>query len=150
MQELQETQVCSPGQKMPWRRAQQPTAVFLPGESHGRGAWRATVHVVAKSQIRLKRPSAHASVIQREREDLELAQAEKIPKEDQDHPQSTRCCCRLVSATLFLLTSNLFARAATALTSPSSHITQNIAMFNPWSWAFVQLYEEWDVYSWRI
>ena len=25
--------------KIPWRRAWQPTAVFLPGESHDRGAW---------------------------------------------------------------------------------------------------------------
>ena len=49
-----------------------------------RGAWWATVHVVAKSQTRLKRPSVHTLVIQREREDLELAQAEKIPKEDQE------------------------------------------------------------------
>ena len=31
--------------KIPWRRAWQPTPVFLPGESHGqRGTWRATVH----------------------------------------------------------------------------------------------------------
>ena len=35
--------------KIPWRRAWQPTLVFLPGESH-RGAWWATVHGVAKSQ----------------------------------------------------------------------------------------------------
>ena len=27
--------------KIPWRRAWQPTPVFLPGESHERGAWRA-------------------------------------------------------------------------------------------------------------
>ena len=32
--------------KIPWRRAQQPTPVFLPGESHGQ---RATVHGVAES-----------------------------------------------------------------------------------------------------
>ena len=68
-------------------------------------------------------------------------------KRIRSHPQSTRCHCRLVSVTLFLLTSDLFAGAATALTSPSSHIMQNIAMFKPWSWAFVQLCEEWDVYS---
>ena len=35
--------------KIPWRRARQRTAVFLPGESMDRGAWRATVHSVAKS-----------------------------------------------------------------------------------------------------
>ena len=36
--------------KIPWRRACQPTPVFLPGESHGQGAWWATVHRVAKSR----------------------------------------------------------------------------------------------------
>ena len=36
--------------KIPWRRAWQPTPVFLPGESMDRGAWWATVHGVAKSQ----------------------------------------------------------------------------------------------------
>ena len=30
-----ETQVRSSGQKIPWRKAWQPTPVFLPGESHG-------------------------------------------------------------------------------------------------------------------
>ena len=34
--------------KMTWRRKQQPTPVFLPGESHGRGAWQATDHGVAR------------------------------------------------------------------------------------------------------
>ena len=33
-------------ENIPWRRAWQPTPVFLPGESHG--------HRVAKSQTRLK------------------------------------------------------------------------------------------------
>ena len=32
--------------KFPWRRAWQPTPVFLPGESMDRGAWWATVHRV--------------------------------------------------------------------------------------------------------
>ena len=36
--------------KVPWRRAQQPTPVLMPGESHGQGAWQATVCKVAKSQ----------------------------------------------------------------------------------------------------
>ena len=36
--------------KIPWRRAWQPTPVFLPGESQARGAWWATVHRVAKIQ----------------------------------------------------------------------------------------------------
>ena len=38
--------------KIPWRRAWQPTPVFLPGESHG-CPW-ATVHEVTKSRTRLK------------------------------------------------------------------------------------------------
>ena len=41
--------------KMPWRKAWQPTPVFLPGEFHrdrDREAWRATVHRVAKTRKR--------------------------------------------------------------------------------------------------
>ena len=34
----QETRVPSLGQEDPWRRAQQPTPVFLPGGSHGKGS----------------------------------------------------------------------------------------------------------------
>ena len=37
--------------KIPWRRAWQPTSVFLPGKFQDRGVWR--VHGVTKSQIRL-------------------------------------------------------------------------------------------------
>ena len=37
--------------KIPWRRAQQPIPVFLPGESHDRGAWLAAVHRVAQNMI---------------------------------------------------------------------------------------------------
>ena len=44
---------------MPWRRAWQPTPVLLPKESQDRGAWRATIHGVAKSQTRLKQLSRH-------------------------------------------------------------------------------------------
>ena len=33
--------------RFPCTRAWQPTPVFLPGESHGRGAWWVTVHEVA-------------------------------------------------------------------------------------------------------
>ena len=32
---MQETQVQSLGREIPWRRKQQPTPVFLPGQSHG-------------------------------------------------------------------------------------------------------------------
>ena len=35
MQETQETQVQSLGQKIPWRREWHPTTVFLPGKFHG-------------------------------------------------------------------------------------------------------------------
>ena len=47
--------------KIPWRRKQQGTPVFLPGESHGhRRVWWSTVHGVTKSQTRLKQLSMHA------------------------------------------------------------------------------------------
>ena len=39
--------------KIPWRRKWLPTPVFLPGKSHGRGAWRATVHGVARVECNL-------------------------------------------------------------------------------------------------
>ena len=45
--------------KIPWRKAWQPTPVFLPGESHGQKAWRATVHSAAKSWTQLRRQHAH-------------------------------------------------------------------------------------------
>ena len=38
--------------KIPWRRAWQFTAVFLPGEYHG--PWRATIHGVTKTWTQLK------------------------------------------------------------------------------------------------
>ena len=37
--------------KIPWMRAWQLTPVFLPGESHGQGAWWATVRGVAESDM---------------------------------------------------------------------------------------------------
>ena len=40
--------------KSPWRRAWQPTPVFLPGDSTVSGAWWAVVHRVAKSRARLR------------------------------------------------------------------------------------------------
>ena len=36
--------------KIPWRRAWQPAPLFLPGESHVRKAWWATVHGIAKNE----------------------------------------------------------------------------------------------------
>ena len=35
MEEMQETQIWFLGWEDPWKRAWQPTPVFLPGESHG-------------------------------------------------------------------------------------------------------------------
>jgi len=47
-------------ERFPWRRAWQPTPVFLPGESHRqRGASWATVQSVAKSQTPLGQLSRH-------------------------------------------------------------------------------------------
>ena len=46
--------------KIPWRRAWQPTPVFFLENPMDRGAWRATVHGVAKSRTGLKRLSTHA------------------------------------------------------------------------------------------
>ena len=36
--------------RLPWRRKWHPIPGLLPGEFHGRGAWRTTVHGVTKSQ----------------------------------------------------------------------------------------------------
>ena len=44
-----------------WRRKWQPTPVFLPGESQGRGAWWAAICGVAQSRTRLKRLSSSSS-----------------------------------------------------------------------------------------
>ena len=46
---------------MHWRRKWQPTPVFLPGESQGRGAWWAAVYGVAQSRTRLKWLSSSSS-----------------------------------------------------------------------------------------
>ena len=47
---------------MHWRRKWQPTPVFLPGESQGRGAWWPAVYGVAQCQTRLKRLSSSSSI----------------------------------------------------------------------------------------
>ena len=49
--------------EIPWRRAWQPTPVFLPGESQDGGAWWAAVYGVAQSRTRLKRLSSRSSSI---------------------------------------------------------------------------------------
>ena len=46
---------------MHWRRKWQPTLVFLPGKSQGRGAWWAAIYGVAQSRTRLKRLSSSSS-----------------------------------------------------------------------------------------
>ena len=45
--------------RIPWRRAWQPTPYSCLESSVGRGAWRAIVHRVTKSQTRLKRLHTH-------------------------------------------------------------------------------------------
>ena len=48
----------------PWRRARKPTSVFLPGESHSRGAWWATYSPSGHTELdTLKRFSKHAHTI---------------------------------------------------------------------------------------
>ena len=49
--------------KIPWRRARQPTPVFFPGESVDTGAWRATVHGVAKTQTQFSNYTATMLVL---------------------------------------------------------------------------------------
>ena len=56
-QEMQQIRVHSLGQEDPWRRAWQPTPVFLYGESHGQ---KAVVHRTTKSWTQLKQLSMHA------------------------------------------------------------------------------------------
>ena len=46
---------------MHWRTKWQPTPVFLPGASQGRGVWWAAVYGVAQSRTRLKRLSSSSS-----------------------------------------------------------------------------------------
>ena len=46
---------------MHWRRKWQPTLVFLPGESQGRGSLVAAIYGVAQSRTRLKRLSSSSS-----------------------------------------------------------------------------------------
>ena len=46
---------------MHWRRKWQPTPVFLPGESQGRGNWWTAICGVAQSRTRLKRLSSSSS-----------------------------------------------------------------------------------------
>ena len=51
--------------KIPWRRAWQPTPVFLPGESHGQRNLAGVVHGVSKSRTRLsdQAPTARSTAV---------------------------------------------------------------------------------------
>ena len=49
--------------RSPWRKAWQPTPVFLPGESHGQRSLVGYIHSLTKSWTRLKRLSMHACII---------------------------------------------------------------------------------------
>ena len=46
--------------KIPWSRKQQLTPVFLPGKSHGQGAWWATDHGVTKGLDATKQACSHS------------------------------------------------------------------------------------------
>ena len=50
---------------IPWRKVWQPTPVFLLENPMDRGAWRATVHRVAKSQTWLKQLSMHRKMFKK-------------------------------------------------------------------------------------
>ena len=47
---------------MHWRQKWQPTQMFLPGESQGRGSLVTSIYGVAQSRARLKRLTAAAAV----------------------------------------------------------------------------------------
>ena len=47
--------------KVPWRKKQQPSPLFLPGNSMDRGTWWATVHRFAKSRTRLSDSAQHVA-----------------------------------------------------------------------------------------
>ena len=53
---------------MHWRRKWQPTPVFLPGESQGRGAWWAAVYGVTQSRTWLKWLSSSSSSKEKKRD----------------------------------------------------------------------------------
>ena len=46
-----------------WRRKWQPTPLFLPGESQGRGTWWAVIYGVPQSRTRLTRFSSSSSTL---------------------------------------------------------------------------------------
>ena len=57
---------------IPWRKKWQLTPLFLPGKLYGRGAWRATVHGVAKESDTAKPETEHATSLRPSYYDLHL------------------------------------------------------------------------------
>ena len=65
---------------MHWRRKWQPTPVFLPGDSQGRGAWWATIYGVAQSWTRLNDLAAAAAVTWMDLEIIILSKVSETAK----------------------------------------------------------------------
>ena len=78
--------------KSPWRKAWQPTPVFLPVESHGQRAWQNTVHRVSKSQTQLKQLSRHTHTTE-----FRLLELEGILGHVAQHSYNARNICLLCS-----------------------------------------------------
>ena len=69
---------------MHWRRKWQPTPVFLPGESRGRGAWWAAVYGVVQSRTQLKRLSSSSSTtLMAESEEEQKSLLMKVKEENE-------------------------------------------------------------------
>ena len=49
--------------KIPWRRKEQPTPVFLVGKCHGQWSWQATVHEDRKSWTHTERVHTHRHTV---------------------------------------------------------------------------------------
>ena len=82
--------------KIPWRRKWQPTRAFLPGESHGRGAWLASVSRVRHSwapeqQVHLGKRTGLPRVRCKEKHWPELGSKDKEHIWGQPCPSSPLC-----------------------------------------------------------
>ena len=113
--------------KIPWRRARQPTSVFLPMD---RGAWQATIHRVTQSRTQVKRLSMQAP-----RKTGRGASLEEGTGQHRKGVGALRGIFSPASATASLdlhktqslallgrrVTSSLFTTAGTAECLPSSH-----------------------------
>ena len=49
--------------KIPWEKKRQPTPVFLPGASHGHGAWCASIGVARVGHDRARKPPLHLTLV---------------------------------------------------------------------------------------